>query len=184
MKRMLPLRILAIGSNVFFLAYGFSLHVWPSILLNLALLPVNLRRVYEIRKLTSEITRATVNSPVSQWLLPHMRRRTLNSGDILFRKGDPADRLIYLSSGELELAEIGKTIARGELIGEIGLFTPDRKRTQTAVCRTDCELYEMTDEMLFQVYYQQPAIGFYLVRLIAARLLSDIDRERAALQSA
>jgi hypothetical protein len=184
MKRMLPLRVLAVVSNLFFLGYGFYAHAWPSVVLNCALLPVNLKRIQEIRRLSAEIARTSTGAPVSEWLLPHMRRRKLESGDTLFRKGDPADRLIYVASGELELVELAKTIPPGELIGEIGLFAPDRRRTQTAVCRTDCEVYEMTDEMLFQVYYQHPGIGFYLVRLIAARLLSDIERERAALQRA
>ena len=184
MKRMLPLRVLAIFSNLFFLGYGFYLNAWPSIVLNFALLPVNLRRIQEIRRLSAEIAKTSASAPVSEWLLPHMRRRSLRRGETLFRKGESADRLIYISSGELELVELSKTIGPGELLGEIGLFAPDRRRTQTAICKTDCEVYEMTDEMLFQVYYQHPGIGFYLVRLIAARLLSDIDRERTAAQSA
>jgi len=74
------------------------------------------------------------------------------------------------------MAEIGQRIGPGELIGEIGLFSPERKRTQTVVCETDSELYDMTDEMIFQLYYQNPRLGFYLMRLVAGRLLKDVQR--------
>ncbi|HKA43139.1 MAG TPA: hypothetical protein VKF40_14215, partial [Burkholderiales bacterium] len=44
------------------------------------------------------------------------------------------------------------------------------------VCETDGELYEMTDEMIFQLYYQNPKLGFYFMRVVAARLLRDVQR--------
>jgi hypothetical protein len=34
----------------------------------------------------------------------------------------------------------------------------------------------MTDEMMFQLYYQNPRLGFYFMRLVAARLLRDVQR--------
>jgi CRP/FNR family transcriptional regulator, cyclic AMP receptor protein len=178
MKRMAALRVLAMAANVCFIGYGFFIHAWAGVVLNSLLLPVNARRLWEIRALTKEIAQASVESPVSQWLLPHMRRRHFKAQDVLFRKGDIADKLIYVAKGELTLAELGVRIASNELIGEIGLFSPDKIRTQTLVAATDGELYEMTDEMLFQLYYQNPKLGFYLMRLLTARLLNDIRRER------
>lgn len=180
MKRMVPLRVLALVANVLFIAYGLIESQLPSIILNAALLPVNARRLWEINRLSKEIARATQESPVSQWLLPHMERRPVKAGEVLFRKGDAADRLVYIASGELRLAETGGRIGPGELIGEIGLFSPERKRTQTVVCEMAGELYEMTDEMMFQLYYQHPKLGFYLVRLIAERLLRDVHRREEA----
>src|SRR3954463_9971296 len=90
MKSMPPLRLLAIGANLCFIFYGFMESLLPSLVLNVALLPVNALRVFEIRKLTAEIARATAESPVSQWLLPHMKRRAFKAGEVLFRKGDAA----------------------------------------------------------------------------------------------
>jgi CRP/FNR family transcriptional regulator, cyclic AMP receptor protein len=176
MKRMMSLRVLALASNVCFIAYGLVESLLPSLVLNTALLPVNARRLWEISRLSKEIVRATRDSPVSQWLLPHMDRRSFRAGEVLFRKGETADRLIYVASGKLRLVEIGRLIAAGELIGEIGLFSPDKTRTQTIVCETDGELYEMTDEMIFQLYYLHPKLGFYLMRLLAERLLADVRR--------
>jgi len=176
MKNMLSLRALALAGNVLFIAYGYVESLLPSIALNAVLLPLNIARMWEITRLSREIARATRDSPVSQWLLPHMRRRLFKAGEVLFRKGDAADILIYVARGELKLAEIGRTIGPGELIGEIGLFSPDKRRTQTLVCESDGELYEMTDEMIFRLYYQNPKLGFYLMRLVAQRLLGDVQR--------
>lgn len=175
-KRMVPLRTLSIVGNVCFVAYGLVEYTLPSLVLNLILLPLNVVRLWEIERLSKEIVRATQDSPVSQWLLPHMRRRSFKAGDVLFRRGEAADRLFYVASGEVKMAEIGHRIGPGELIGEIGLFSPEKKRTQTIVCETDSELYDMTDEMIFQLYYQNPRLGFYLMRLVAGRLLKDLAR--------
>ncbi len=181
-KRMVALRVLALVSNVCFISYGAYAGILPSLILNGALLPVNLRRLWEIRKLSKEIARATDESPISQWLLPHMHRTRFSKDDVLFRKGDVADRLIYLSEGKLKLAEIGQEVQPGELVGEIGLFSPEKKRTQTLVCETDGELYDMTEEQIFQLYYLQPKLGFYFMRMVTARLLRDVQRhEKAAM---
>ena len=175
-KSMLPLRALALASNVCFIGWGYLEWVWPTLALNSVILPLNAWHIWNIRKLTQEIARATEDSPVSQWLLPHMRRRTFKAGEILFHRGDAADDLIYLASGELRMAEIGERVGPGELIGEIGLFSPAKKRTQTLVCETEGEFYTMTGEMIFRLYYQNPKLGFYLMRLVAERLLRDVQR--------
>jgi hypothetical protein len=176
MKNMLSLRVLAVAGNVFFIAYGYVESALPSIALNAILLPLNVARMWEITRLSKEIASATRDSPVSQWLLPHMRSRGFKAGEVIFRKGDAADILIYVARGELKLEEIGRKIGPGELVGEIGLFSPERTRTQTLVCETDGELYHMTDEMIFRLYYQNPKLGFYLMRLLAERLLRDVQR--------
>jgi len=180
MKSMLPLRALAVASNVFFIAYGYVHSSLPELVLHGVLLPLNARRLWEIRKLTGEIARATQDSPVSQWLLPHMTRRAYKAGDVLFRKGELADEVIYIASGQVRLQEAAQSLGSGELIGEIGLFAPDKRRTQTIVCDTDGELYSMTGEMIYRLYYQNPKLGFYFMRLIVERLFRDLERKSAA----
>ena len=175
-KRMMPLRALAIAGNVCFIAYGLVESLLPSLLLNGLLLPMNLFRLREIAKLSREITRTTHESPASEWLLPHMRPRPFKAGQVMFRKGDVANELIYIASGELRMPEIGARVGPGTLIGEIGLFSPDKKRTQSLVCETDGELYYMSEEMIFVLYYQNPRLGFALMRLVVQRLLGDLQR--------
>ncbi len=175
-KSMLPLRGLAIASNVFFIAYGYVNAALPELVLHSVLLPLNARRMWEISKLTREINRATADSHVSEWLLPHMTRRVFKAGEVLLRKGDVADEIAYIASGQVKLQEYGELLEAGALIGEIGLFSTDRKHTQTIVCETDGELYRMNDEMIYRLYYQNPKLGFYFMRLIVERLLRDIRR--------
>ena len=175
-KSMLTLRTLALASNVIFLAWAYLEWVWPTLAINSVILPLNAWHIWTIRRLTLESARATEDSPVAQWLLPHMDRRPFKAGEILFRKGDPANNLIYIASGAVRMEEIGERVGPGELIGEIGLFSPAKTRTQTLVCETDGVSYEMTEEMIFRLYYQNPKLGFYLMRLMVQRLLRDVQR--------
>jgi len=105
-----------------------------------------------------------------------MTRRAFKAGEVLFRKGDLADEIVYIASGQLRLQEHGELLGPGDLIGEIGLFSPDKRRTQSIVCETDGELYRMTGEMIYRLYYQNPKLGFYFMRLVVKRLLRDIQR--------
>lgn len=178
-RSMMSLRVLAMIGNAGFVAYGLMEGVLPSVLLNAVLLPVNAMRFFEIRRLTAEIKRATQDSPVSQWLLPHMNRRKFKAGEVLFRKGDPANEVLYISSGQVRIEEDGRVLGAGELIGEIGLFAPDRRRSKTIVCHTDGDLYRMSDEMIYQLYYQHPALGFYFMRLVSQRLFRDLKVDGA-----
>jgi CRP/FNR family cyclic AMP-dependent transcriptional regulator len=180
MKTMLPLRVLALASNVLFLAYGYLESLLPGLIVNAVLLPINAHRIWEITRLSKAIARATHDTPVAEWLLPHMRLRPFRAGEVLFRRGDTADRLVYVARGELRVVEVAEPVRAGELVGEIGLFSPEKKRTQTVVCATDGELYEMTDEMIFQLYYQNPQLGFYFMRLVTGRLLKDVQRATGA----
>ena len=178
-RSMLPLRAFAIGSNVFFVAYAVMDTVWPVGILHACLLPLNVVRLVDIRRLTAEIRKAQSLSEIAPRLLPHMTRVRHAAGELLFRKGDAADSMIYVASGRLRVEGLPIELGPGELIGEIGLFTPERARTQTLVCETDCELYRMTDEMLFRLFYQDPSLGFYVMRLVVGRLQDDVERATA-----
>ena len=49
MSSMLSLRLVAIGSNVLFILFGFAAHIHPVLLLHVVLLPVNVARLIQIR---------------------------------------------------------------------------------------------------------------------------------------
>ncbi len=172
-----PLRWLAVGSNLGFIVYGY-LHPSPLILaLHATLLPVNLWRVLEMQRLTRRVRRASVTDARSDlWLQPHMRRRRMPAGSVLFRKGDPADRLYMLAEGEMELVESGRRMATGRMFGEIAFFAPDRRRTATARCTTACIVLSIDETTFKQLYFQNPEFGFEIVRLIAGRLTEDVQR--------
>ena len=175
MKNMLPLRMVALSANVFLVVYALQGGSWPTVVLYLAMIPINVKKVREILKLVRAIENAKADSPVGEWLLPHMTRRQAKAGDTLWRKGDVATEMLFVESGELRLVEHDATIGPGSIIGEIGLFAPDNRRTRTVVCATDCTLYSLSAEGMAKLYYQNPKLGYHVMRLIVARLMHDIE---------
>lgn len=186
MKSMLPLRIAALTACCFLVAYGALKSALPTLLLYGALIPINIKKTLQIRKLVKAIENARDDTPVSEWLLPHMHRRTVKAGTTLWRKGDAATEMLYLDAGTLRLAEYDEALQPGSLVGEIGLFAPDNRRTLTLEAPDDCVVYSLTAEEMALLYYQNPKLGFHVMRLIVARLMRDVQRHRpeAALPSA
>lgn len=183
-KTIIPLRWLAVASNLGFMVYG-AVHPSPLILaLHATLLPVNLWRVLEMERLTRRVRRASAADARSGlWLQPHMRRRRMPAGSVLFRKGDLADRLYLLAEGEMELVESGRRLEPGRMFGEIAFFAPDRRRTATARCTTACTVLSIDETSFKQLYFQNPEFGFEIVRLIAGRLTEDVQRLQGELAS-
>jgi len=176
-KTMIPLRCLAVGGNLGFLVYG-AIH--PSLVMMLlhgALLPVNIYRATEMVRLTRRVRAAAATGDLSGvWLKPYMRKQRLKPGDVLFRKGDTADHLYFLAEGRIEFVEIGEAMEPGSLFGEIAFFAPDKRRTLTARCTTDCTVLRIDEATFQQLYFQNPAFGFQVVTLVAGRLMADRNR--------
>jgi len=178
MKSMMPLRVVALGSSVFFLTYGWVEAALPTIVYSVAMILINSKKTWEIRALVRAIEQAKSDMPIADWLLPHMTRRQATAGQTLWKKSDVATEMIYLESGTLRLVEHDELLAPGALIGEIGLFSPDNRRTLTVECATDCTLYSLTKDGMAQLYFQNPKLGYHIMRLIVARLMRDADKSR------
>ncbi len=176
-KTMIPLRWLAVGGNVGFVIYG-ALH--PSIamlVLNAALLPINIVRAVEMVRLTKRVRAATKHRDMTGiWLKPYMVRTKRKAGDILFRKGDTADHLYFVADGRVELVEIGAFIEPGTMLGAIAFFAPDKKRTLSARCATKCTVLTIDESTLKQLVYQNPSFGFELMAQVAGGLTADVHR--------
>jgi CRP/FNR family transcriptional regulator, cyclic AMP receptor protein len=173
MRTMLPLRILGLTSNVLFSAYGYFDHVYPVMILHLALFPINIWRLSQVHKLVRAARSGSTVGLSMDSVLPFMRRRAAVAGEVVFHKGDFADRLYYVGAGKLEIKELGIVLNPGDVFGEIGVFSLDRKRTATVVCTTDCELFELAEERAKELYFQNPAFGYAVIRLIIMRLIED-----------
>ena len=175
MKSMLPLRLVALSANVFFVLYGYLESALPSLMLYATMIPINAKKVFEIKKLVRAIEHAKADTPISEWLLPHMTRREVRAGTTLWHRGDTATEMLYVEKGQLKLQEYDELIGPGSLVGEIGLFAPDNRRTRTIVCATDCTLYGLSAEAMALLYYENPKLGYHVMRLIVARLMRDVD---------
>ena len=135
MKTMIPLRVLAISTNVLFLAYASLEAVWVTVVLNCILLPLNLYRLQEMRNLIRKVDRARGSEIDMTWLRPFMSHRHINTGEVLFRKGDVAEAMYLVDSGHFVLSETGMEVPPGTVVGELGMLSPDGRRTQSLVCR-------------------------------------------------
>lgn len=176
MKTMLPLRRFAIASNMAFIVYGFLGQLYPVLILHLFLLPLNVIRHQQIAKLLKDVREAEMRGFSLEWLVPYMSRTSYRKGSTIFAKGDPADRMHYVQTGRVRISEMdglmqSKTFERGDVLGEIGMFAPDRKRTATAVAEDDAEIYSVGEDQIIQLYYQNPEFAYCLVRLITRRLI-------------
>jgi CRP/FNR family transcriptional regulator, cyclic AMP receptor protein len=176
-KTILPLRLLAVGSNAGFMVFGLLHPSLPTFLLHATLLPLNLFRATQMMKLTRRVKVAAASGERTDvWFKPYMRPKRLRAGTTLFRKGDLADRLYYLVEGRIDLVERGRTLQPGRLFGEIAFFAPDRRRTATARCVTACTVLSIDGSTFRQLYYQNPDFGFEVVSLIAGRLTEDVQQ--------
>jgi len=171
MTTMIPLRIVALASNVLFCSYGYLDHLYPVLVLHAALIPVNLWRLTQFRRLIRDVKNAHREDLSIRSLLPHMKLRNFRAGETLVRKGEKADRLYYLADGELEISDIGKVLEPGAVVGEIGVFSRRQERTATIVCRTDCRVYELSEWRAKELYFQDRSFGFAVLQLIIDRLL-------------
>jgi CRP-like cAMP-binding protein len=176
MRTMIPLRLLALASNVLFIAYGYFDHLLPVLLLHLILLPVNATRLIEFRRLVQAMRDAHSGELSIKSLLPYMKQRKFSAGDVLVHKGDKADRLFYLVDGELEVCEYKKILGPGAVVGEIGVFAPNQVRTATVVCHTDCALFELTEQKARELYFEDRAFSYAVLQLIIQRLTENNER--------
>ena len=176
MSTMIPLRILALGSNVLFIAYGYADHIYPVFVLHAILLPVNALRLVQFQRLLHDMRNAHRNGLSIQSLLPYMAPKKCAAGETLVRRGECADRLYYLVNGELEVTDFNKVLMPGTIVGEIGVFAVNQLRTATVVCRTDCSLLELADHKAKQLYFQDRSFGFAVLQVIIARLMENNER--------
>jgi CRP/FNR family transcriptional regulator, cyclic AMP receptor protein len=176
MSTMIPLRVLALASNILFMAYGYADHLYPVLILHALLFPVNTFRLVQFQQLVRDMRQAKTEELSIQSLLPYMTRRKFSAGETVVRKGETADRLYYLVDGELEIVDINKVLKSGAVVGEIGVFAPNQKRTATMICRTECTLFELTESKTKQLYFQDRSFGFAVLQLIISRLVENNER--------
>ena len=174
MKTMIPLRMFGIAANVLFIAFGYMAGIYPTLILHVVLLPLNSLRLYQMLQLTRRVIEASHGDLNMDWLKPFMSPQSVATGEVLFRKGDPANDLFFLVSGRYRLVETGKDISPGEIVGELGFLEPSQTRTRTLECVEAGTVLRISYHQLKQLYFQNPTFGFYLLRLTSQRLFADI----------
>jgi hypothetical protein len=134
MRTIVPLRIAALISNVFFIGYGVLSNSINTIILYCLLLPINSVRLYQMIRLIRKARVSAQGDLSMDWLKPFMIRRTYRKGNVLFRKGETANEMFFTVTGKLLVTELGIEIPPGRLVGELGFLSPDNRRTGTVEC--------------------------------------------------
>lgn len=101
----------------------------------------------------------------------------LAKGGILFREGDPGDRLFVVEEGKIKLGTASTDgrdallaiVGPGEMIGELSLFDPG-PRAATATALTDITAREVGHDALRPWLSGRPEVAESLLRALARRL--------------
>jgi thioredoxin reductase (NADPH) len=101
--------------------------------------------------------------------------KTFHAGEALFRAGDRDPKFFVIKSGELEIIDVTgdqpKTIrvqGPGDFTGDVGHLTGSPK-VVSAIARSDCEVYEMSEAELRKVLNQDPELSDLILQAFIAR---------------
>jgi CRP/FNR family cyclic AMP-dependent transcriptional regulator len=183
-RTMIRLRALSAASNVCFMVYAFFDAQYPTFVLNAALLPLNLLRMKQMMRLVRRARVSVRGDQAMDWLKPYMTNRRCRKNEVLFRKGDLADAMYYIASGQFRLTETGIRRAQGEFVGELGLLSPGGQRTQSLECVEEGNILAINYEQVRELFFQNPDFGFYFMQLASGRLFKTVERLEQQLAAA
>lgn len=175
MNTMLTLRILAIVSSVLFLSYALILQVWPLFGMELILLPINGYRLWQIVSLRGRIKQAPEGGDDFSVIRTYGKVRHIKAGTIIFKRGDPVDQLYYIGAGKVVIEEVGIEMSAGDIFGEIAFFTDAARRTATARCVRDTQVYEVDKKRFMRLQFEDPSFGLSVMRTVTRRLSQTVS---------
>src|SRR6267143_7223856 len=174
MRTMIPLRVFGILTNIILIASAIPTHNYPTLVLHSVLLPLNSYRLHQMLQLVRDVKKS-VNSDLSmEWLKPFMTERNCTAGEILFYKDEKAEDMLYIVSGKFKLVESGIVLPVGAIVGELGMLSPSNMRTQSLECVEAGLVLSVSYSKVEELYVQNPAFGFYFLRLSSARLFQNL----------
>ena len=175
MRTMIPLRVFGILTNIVLIATAIPNHNYPSMVLQSVVLVLNSYRLHQMLQLVRDVKKS-VNSDLSmEWLKPFMTERKCAAGEVLFYKDEKAEDMFYIVSGRFKLVESGIELPVGAIVGEFGMLSPSNLRTQTLECVEAGLILSVSYTKVEELYVQNPAFGFYFLRLFTARLFQNIE---------
>ncbi|HKL65668.1 MAG TPA: cyclic nucleotide-binding domain-containing protein [Roseovarius sp.] len=178
---MIPLRVLAMASSVCFIIYSGVFHVWPLLVIELILLPMNAYRLYEIIALRRLVTHMTDESePDFSAAMAYGKKRVIEAGDVIFTKGDPVDCLYYLAEGRVEIEDQNVTVAAGKIFGEMAFFNSSAERSATVRCLEDTVVYELDEKRFTRLQYEDPKFAMSVMRTVTKRLVANAAQTQEA----
>jgi CRP-like cAMP-binding protein len=110
------------------------------------------------------------------WLMPHMKYRRHPRGHVIFREGDVGEEMFLIQRGRVSISDVEDELREHDVFGEIGVFAPDHRRTHSATCSTDVDLWALPEDKAKQLCVTDPAFALRMLKLVAMRLSSDTRR--------
>ena len=149
------------------------------------MLVLNSYRLHQMLQLVRDVKRSVSGDLSMEWLKPFMTERKCAAGDMLFYKDEKAEDMLYIVSGRFRLVESGIELPVGAIVGELGMLSPSNVRTQSLECIEAGMILSVSYDQVEQLYVQNPAFGFYFLKLASARLFQNLDTlERRLAQQA
>jgi CRP/FNR family transcriptional regulator, cyclic AMP receptor protein len=185
MNTMIPLRLLAFGSSVLFIGYAFALQLWPLLVMEAILLPINGYRLWQILSLHSRLNSTSDGEePDFSIVRRYGQKRRLAAGTSVFRRGDAADRFYYIADGRVLIEEHGSQLAASDVFGEIAFFTADATRTASATCLEDTVVYALDKKRFMRLQFEDPSFGLAIMRIVTSRLIANGAQQQVRLARA
>ena len=175
MRTMIPLRVFGILTNIILIASAIPTRNYPTLLLHMVLLPLNAYRLHQMLQLVRDVKKSVSSDLSMTWLKPFMTERDCAAGEILFYKDEKAEDMLYIVSGKFKLVESGIVLPVGAIVGELGMLSPSNMRTQTLECVEAGLVLSVSYSKVEELYVQNPAFGFYFLRLASARLFQNLE---------
>jgi hypothetical protein len=186
MRTMIPLRVFGILTNIVLIISSIPSHNYPTGLLHCGLLVMNSYRLHQMLQLVRDVKRSVSSDLSMDWLKPFMTERSCTAGEILFYKDEKAEDMLYIVSGRFKLIESGIELPVGAIVGELGMLSPSNVRTQSLECIEAGLILSVSYTKVEELYVQNPAFGFYFLKLASARLFQNLGtlEQRLAQQAA
>jgi CRP-like cAMP-binding protein len=182
---MIPLRLFSILYNLVLIATAVAAHSYVVILVQTLMFGFNSYRLHQMLQLVKDVKRSVSGDLSMDWLKPFMTERKCNTGEMLFYKDEKAEDMLYIVSGRFRLVESGIELPVGAIVGELGMLSPSNARTQSLECIEAGVILSVSYTQVEQLYVQNPAFGFYFLKLSSARLFQNLDTlERRLAQQA
>ena len=178
-RTMIPLRVIALASNLAFISYAGLLDLYPILVLHSILLPLNAWRLADILRLGNRVRRSAGVDLIYAALLPFAKRMIVRQGEVVIRKDEPSDCLYLVFQGLLWVAEAEVELGPGSIVGEMGVLSSSHLRTATVSARNDCVLGRVSAQDFDRVCFNDPALGLSLIRLIIERFTDEVETRRS-----
>lgn len=120
---------------------------------------------------------AALDAEAAEVLTAALTTRTVDRGHVVFREGDPGDRLFIVLDGKVKISRTAPdgrenlltVLGPAEMFGELSLFDPG-SRTATVTAVTESVLASLDHDDLRPLLLARPAVAVNLLRALAQRL--------------